>query len=172
MERNKNQGFTLIELLVVVSIIGLLASILLVSLHEARAKADDARMVEDFHSLKNALTLYYQDHGSYPHITAHSYDDSWNSVIGAALQPYLDRMPKPISNSVFYWYTSASPGNSCIIGGTTTELLIQNGYYIYGVPELFNEPFLNQDGGINPILYEVYDGDNVQDEFPGYCASH
>jgi prepilin-type N-terminal cleavage/methylation domain-containing protein len=62
----KQKGFTLIELLVVIAIIGLLASIIFVSLTSARAKARDARRVATLHQLQNALELYYANTGSYP----------------------------------------------------------------------------------------------------------
>ncbi len=62
----KNKGFTLIELLVVIAIIGLLASIVLVSLNSARAKARDVRRVADLKQVQTALEMYYDTNGSYP----------------------------------------------------------------------------------------------------------
>ncbi|HVY67863.1 MAG TPA: type II secretion system protein [Patescibacteria group bacterium] len=59
-------GFTLIELLVVISIIGLLSSVILVSLNGARLKARDARRISDMRQLETALDLYYQNHSVYP----------------------------------------------------------------------------------------------------------
>lgn len=60
------RGFTLIELLVVVAIIGILASIVMVSLSGARAKARDSKRISDIKSIQLALSLYYSDYGMYP----------------------------------------------------------------------------------------------------------
>lgn len=62
----KFAGFTLIELLVVISIIGLLASIVLVNLNQAREKAKVAQIVAQLHELKKAVAFYYDDTGQYP----------------------------------------------------------------------------------------------------------
>ena len=52
----KVKGFTLIELLVVISIIGLLSSIMLVSIATARAKARDARRISDLKQMVNSIS--------------------------------------------------------------------------------------------------------------------
>jgi prepilin-type N-terminal cleavage/methylation domain-containing protein len=62
----KQKAFTLIELLVVISIIGLLASIALVALGSARAKARDAKRVADLKQVSTALELFYDAYGRYP----------------------------------------------------------------------------------------------------------
>jgi len=60
------KGFTLIELLVVVAIIGLLATLSIVALNNARARARDAKRVADVKQVQTALELYYNDNGAYP----------------------------------------------------------------------------------------------------------
>jgi prepilin-type N-terminal cleavage/methylation domain-containing protein len=53
------KGFTLIELLVVVAIIGILASIILVSLNSARSKGGDAAVQTNIHTVSNQAELFY-----------------------------------------------------------------------------------------------------------------
>ena len=62
----KKSGFTLIELLVVISIIGVLAGLILVSMSGARGKARDARRKQDISQIAKALEMYNISHDSYP----------------------------------------------------------------------------------------------------------
>ena len=66
MMRKKQKGFTLIELLVVIAIIGLLATLAVVALNNARAKSRDARRISDIKQIQTALEMYYNDATSYP----------------------------------------------------------------------------------------------------------
>ncbi len=62
----KERAFTLIELLVVVAIIGLLASIVLVDLAEARSHSRDIQRVVALREIQKAIGLSYAENGVYP----------------------------------------------------------------------------------------------------------
>lgn len=112
----KLRGFTLIELLVVIAIIGILSTIVLVSLSSARSKARDARRVSDFMNMRQAFDFYLNENATYPHPAAMSafcgdmnVKDIWsNAVAGCweALIPtkFMTIVPKDPLNA---------PGDSC-----------------------------------------------------------
>ena len=60
------EAFTLIELLVVIAIIGLLSTLAVVALGNARQKARDSKRLSDLKQTQTALELYYTDKSEYP----------------------------------------------------------------------------------------------------------
>lgn len=111
MKTNLVRGFTIIELLVVISIIGLLSSVVLAAMQEARAKARDAQRIQAMNELHKALFFYYDANGEYPKpssgtactnpvtnsIQCTSFNN-WDSPAGGTtlaslLAPYLPSMP-------------------------------------------------------------------------------
>ena len=64
--KKRRAGFTLVELMVVVAIIGLLATVVTVSVISQKEGADRTRVSADMKSIGNALDLFKLNMGYYP----------------------------------------------------------------------------------------------------------
>jgi len=64
--KNKTKAFTLIELLVVIAIIGILTTLVSISIANVRSRATDLKSLADIKAMKTAIDTYYIDEHSYP----------------------------------------------------------------------------------------------------------
>ena len=105
--KNKKLGFTLIELLVVIAIIGLLSTIVMVSLNSAREKARVAKAKAELRQLQTAVEMYYDTNGAYP-CAGHYYPSASGdptSCLKAALAAYLPSYPTVDPWGMYYvWH--------------------------------------------------------------------
>jgi len=76
MQTNK-KGFTLIEMLVVIGIIGLLSSILLISVTRIRKNSIDTRRKANIENVRGAISIYYSVKNQWPTIT----NGDWSGLI-------------------------------------------------------------------------------------------
>jgi prepilin-type N-terminal cleavage/methylation domain-containing protein len=152
--KSHQHGFTLIELLVVITIIGLLASIVLVSLTSARNKSKDARTISDVRQV--VLTLGSGWNGTaYPDLknnanagaaatgNASCTTNSWNASGPKFTQ--MDLAMGDICQQLTNGYSVAIVGNQASAAGV-------NAFAIYG-PLLANSgKFYCMDslGNVNP----------------------
>ena len=127
-ENRHKGGFTLIELLVVIAIIGVLASIVLASLNNARRKSRDARRVTDIKQLQLALELYFDSVGEYP------------DALTALVPTYIPVQPTDPVGAAPYSYIalSTNAGSTCV---SATCLY----YHLGGNLEDSTTPGLNSD---------------------------
>lgn len=70
---DKEKGFTLIELLVVIAIIGVLSSIIVVSVSGARNKGKDASIKQNLSTARSQITFYFAQFGDYGDPTSFPY---------------------------------------------------------------------------------------------------
>ncbi len=111
------QGFTLVEILIVVSIIGMLASIVLVGLGSFRSRGRDARRAADLREVQNALELYYSKENSYPHDVG-DWEGLGEALVDAGIG--VTRIADdPLGGDKHYFY--GSNGQGYVLGATIED---------------------------------------------------
>lgn len=146
--RSRWRGFTLIELLVVISIIGLLSTLAVVSLNNARAKARDARRLSDLKAIQTALEIYRDDNNDY--VVPLDEDKTWTSTIsgmnsgtdiylpaGAPVDPDPTRGVGLLNEAKSYVY--------CV----STDLT----FYLMHADLEVSPPASGLSGALNPVTY-------------------
>lgn len=106
----KSRGFTLIELLVVIAIIGILASIVLVSVNSARQKARDTKRVSDIQSIILALDQYVDQNGSYP------------TALSTLVPLFMSVVPQDPTSGAAPQYATCDPDGAGVLGPSRVHL--------------------------------------------------
>jgi len=114
MFKTKKRGFTLIELLVVIAIIGVLATIVLVSLNSARVKARDARRQSDIRQISLAMEMWYDsNNSSYAAPGGVSWADNPGTICSGNISSFLAPIPASPAGTTYYCFDGNVADNYC-----------------------------------------------------------
>lgn len=94
-DKRSQKGFTLVELLVVISIIGVLATLVLLQLSSARARARDTKRIADVNQIRTSVESYFEDNnGTYP-----------TAIDSTSIGKYLTKVPTDPLTAQPYGYS-------------------------------------------------------------------
>lgn len=118
-------GFTLIELMVVITVIGILASVVLVSMSGSRPKARDARRYSDLRQISPAMESVTNDDYLYPTAVG----PVMPAIKNIAGHQYLAPLVDPLNDSEYkyIWVTNSGTG---LCGG------LREGQYFCAIAKL------------------------------------
>ncbi|MFA6551229.1 MAG: type II secretion system protein [Patescibacteria group bacterium] len=128
--KKNNSGFTLIELLVVISIIGILSSMTVVSLNDARAKARDAKRLNDVRQIANVMAIAATEGSTAAPLVgcnAASEEKNTRSCTGPESIAVINRFSDPSisnpdnNNTICHAGTTAPCQYSLSVGSTNVE---------------------------------------------------
>lgn len=104
-------GFTIVELLVVIVVIGILASITIVSYSGIQNNANDTAIKNDLRNFSTAMDLYRAEFGAYPSVLTTSMGLKFSKgSYGLDAQSYNVRYCYNSSTDVYIMYASSKSG--------------------------------------------------------------
>ncbi len=142
-------GFTLIELMVVISIIGILTAAIGGNYMTSRMRARDSERKNGLSQVRNALEIYFNDHGYYPEaIDGKILGLDWGGpLIDGNTTVYMVQMPVESRENKTIYYE---------VDGQTSVFTDQLKYRIY--VRLENENDGDTDLDDDGVIGDEYDG--------------
>ena len=111
--KNK-KGFTIVELLIVIVVIGILATLVIVTFTGIQQKARNSQRQTDINAVDSHVEAYYATNGNYPTL-ANLNDATWRSANMKGLDPEALKDPKATSDDL-----ASGTGSATQYGYTVT----------------------------------------------------
>jgi prepilin-type N-terminal cleavage/methylation domain-containing protein len=129
--KNKSKGFTIVELLIVIVVIGILATLVIVTFTGIQQKARNSQRQTDINAVDSHVEAYYASSGNYP-TYAQLNDATWRAANLKGLDPQALVGPKggtlthvngaAAGDSYNYYATESANSNAeCSASGTTDD---------------------------------------------------
>jgi general secretion pathway protein G len=93
MKKKNSKGFTLIELMMIVAILGMMSSLIVASINDARKKGRDAKRISDMGQIQKALEIYLDKTGDYPGVIPVDDGGGWDIGCGAG-DVFIDELKR------------------------------------------------------------------------------
>lgn len=126
--KKRQSGFTIVELLIVIVVIGILATLVIVTFSGIQQKARDSQRQTDINAVDSHLEAYYAEHGVYPSIGQLN-DSSWRTTNMKGLDAEALKDPKGsattvagTASSTTYGYAAKAGASACPDPTTLTDL--------------------------------------------------
>lgn len=132
--KNKSKGFTIVELLIVIVVIGILATLVIVTFTGIQQKARNSQRQTDINAVDSHIEAYYAETGAYPDETMLA-DPAWVKANLKGLDPAALVDPKTpaadvtssatgikaTSDATHYGYAATAGGAACTVSGTSPD---------------------------------------------------
>lgn len=127
--KNKNKGFTIVELLIVIVVIGILATLVIVTFTGIQQKARNSQRQTDINAVDSHVEAFYAQYGFYPTL-ADLQDATFRSTYMKGLDPAALADPKAPADSIVatadsshYGYVASSSDPTITCSNTTATTI-------------------------------------------------
>jgi prepilin-type N-terminal cleavage/methylation domain-containing protein len=131
----QQKGFTIVELLIVIVVIGILATLVIVTFSGIQQRARDTQRQTDINAINGHMEAYYAQNGVYPTLAMIT-DATWRAANMKGLDPEALNAPDgtaiaaTAAASGHYQLTTSVGGAACTVTGTGAAMLANCDAYV------------------------------------------